>query len=238
MPEANAKPEHRHPAIGPSPAPGSPPQPLYGVYPALVVDREDPDGMGRVQVRLPWAHDPEGGEYQAWARLATLMAGNGRGTWFIPEIDDEVLVAFEAGDPARPFVVGALWNGRDLPPEKDVDKKVIRSRNGLQITLDDAKGAEKLVLETPEGNQVVLDDGGDEVQVQDRHGNLIRLHAGGVTITSAASVRLQASNVDVQAGMVTIDAGMARFSGVVQCSTLIANAVVSSSYTPGAGNIW
>ena len=67
--------------------------------------------------RLPWSPDPDSGFYEAWARQATLMAGNDRGTWFIPEVDDELLVVFEAGDPSRPYVIGALWNGRDAPPE-------------------------------------------------------------------------------------------------------------------------
>src|SRR5204863_851322 len=85
----------------------------YGVYPALVSDIKDPDGQGRVKVTLPWSPDPSGAEYAAWARLATLMGGNKRGSWFIPDVDDEVLVCFEAGDPRRPYVVGALWHGKD-----------------------------------------------------------------------------------------------------------------------------
>src|SRR5262245_44552596 len=89
----------------------------YGVYPALVSDIKDPDGLGRVKIKLPWAPDTGSGVYELWARMATMMAGNGRGSWFIPDVDDEVLVAFEAGDPRRPYVVGTLWNGTDTPPE-------------------------------------------------------------------------------------------------------------------------
>ena len=90
----------------------------YGVYPALVVDIADPDGQGRVKVTLPWSPDAGGSRYEAWARLATLMAGNNRGSWFIPDVDDEVLVAFEGGDPRRPYVVGGLWNGRTGRPSR------------------------------------------------------------------------------------------------------------------------
>src|SRR5262245_61778369 len=89
----------------------------YGVYPAQVTDIKDPDSMGRVKVKLPWSPDTGSESYEVWARIATLMAGNNRGTWFIPDAEDEVLVAFEAGNPARPYVVGALWNGQDSPPE-------------------------------------------------------------------------------------------------------------------------
>src|SRR2546423_5340544 len=114
----------------------------FGIYPALVSDIKDPDGQGRVKVTLPWSPDTASGQYEAWARLAVLMAGNHRGTWFIPDVDDEVLIAFEAGNPVRPYVVGALWNGRDAgPTSMDANGrntiKLVRSRNGVQITLDD-----------------------------------------------------------------------------------------------------
>ncbi len=74
----------------------------YGVYPALVTDIKDPDGQGRVKVALPWSPDGDGASYAAWARLATLMAGNGRGSWFIPDVDDEVLVGLRGRRPAAP----------------------------------------------------------------------------------------------------------------------------------------
>ena len=75
----------------PGASPSLPERPrLYGVYPALVTDVQDPDAQGRVQVRLPFVEESDGGSALAWARLATLMAGAGRGSWFIPEVDDEV----------------------------------------------------------------------------------------------------------------------------------------------------
>ncbi len=91
---------------------------FYGVYPALVSDVVDPNNQGRVKVRLHWSPDAGGSNYEVWARLATMMGGNNRGSWFIPDKDDEVLVAFEGGNPRRPYVVGALWNGKDDPPER------------------------------------------------------------------------------------------------------------------------
>ena len=215
----------------------------FGVYPALVSDVKDPDGQGRVKVKLPWAPDAQGGVYETWARLATLMGGANRGSWFIPDVADEVLVAFEGGDPRLPFVVGGLWNGTDDPPESmdgagRNDKKVLRSRNGVKVTLDDTSGQEKLILETPGGQKVTLKDGPGAVEVVDSNGNSIKLEASGITVTSSAVVTVQASQVKVSAGMLTVDAGMSKFSGVVKADTVITNAVVSSSYTPGAGNIW
>ncbi|HYV24494.1 MAG TPA: phage baseplate assembly protein V, partial [Pyrinomonadaceae bacterium] len=81
----------------------------YGAFPALVTDIKDPDGQGRVKISLPWSADTAGAKYEYWARLATLMGGNNRGSWFIPDVNDEVLVVFEGGDPRRPYVIGALW---------------------------------------------------------------------------------------------------------------------------------
>jgi uncharacterized protein involved in type VI secretion and phage assembly len=215
----------------------------YGVFPALVTDIKDPDGQGRVKITLPWSPDSGGGRYQAWARLATLFGGNNRGSWFVPDVDDEVLVAFEQGDARRPYVLGGLWNGRDRAPESmdgagNNYKKVLRSRNGVKITLDDQDGQEKLVLETPGGQKVTLKDGPGAVTVEDSNGNSVKLETSGITVTAAAKVTVNASQVAISAGMVTVDAGMSKFSGVVQADTVISNSVISASYTPGAGNIW
>ncbi len=224
------------------PIPG-PTFPFFGVYPAVVYDIVDPAELGRVKVRLPWAIDPDEGEFTAWARIATLMAGAGQGTWFIPEQGDEVLVAFEAGNPRRPYVVGALWNGVDAPPEEmDAggrnDVRVIKSRSGVEIRFEDQAGTEKLELSTPGGQKVTLEDGAQKITLEDANGNTVALSSTGIKITANAKVEVSASQVDITAGMLTVDAGMSRFSGVVQCDTLISNSVVSASYTPGAGNIW
>lgn len=215
----------------------------YGVFPALVTDIKDPDGQGRVKISLPWSPDTNGSRYEAWARLATMMGGNNRGSWFVPDVNDEVLVAFEAGNPSRPYVVGCLWNGSDKPPESmdgggKNNKKVLRSRNGVKITLDDKDGQENMILETPGGQKITLKDGPGAVEIVDSNGNSIKLETSGITITASAKVTINASQVAVSAGMVTVDAGMSKFSGVVQCDTLISNSVISASYTPGAGNIW
>lgn len=215
----------------------------YGVLAALVTDIKDPDNQGRVKVTLPWSPDAKGERYEAWARLATMMGGNNRGSWFIPDVDDEVLVAFEHGDPRRPYVLGGLWNGRDASPES-MDgsgrnfRKVLRSRNGVKVTLDDEDGQEKLILETPGGQKVTLKDGPGAVDIEDSNGNSVKLETAGITVTASAKVTINASQVAISAGMVTVDAGMSRFSGVVQADTVISNSVVSASYTPGAGNIW
>jgi uncharacterized protein involved in type VI secretion and phage assembly len=216
---------------------------LYGAYPATVTDIKDPDSQGRVKVRLPWSPDNEGGGYDVWARLATVMAGANRGTWFIPDVGDEVLVVFEGGDARRPYVVGSLWNGKDAPPEQmdgagNNYKKSITSRRDIRITLDDTEGGETLTLKTPMGQTIEMKDGGITIEIKDASGNSVKLEPSGITVTAAAQVKVQCATMEVSAGMVTVNAGMSKFSGVVQCDTLISNAVISASYTPGAGNIW
>lgn len=222
---------------------GVPPARWFGVYPAVVDNIVDPDGQGRVRVTLPWSPDTSGAPYQVWARLATMMGGNNRGSWFIPDAGDEVLVGFEGGDPRRPYVVGGLWNGSDEPPATmdgagRNNKKVLRSRNGVQVTLDDTSGQEQLILVTPGGQTITLADGPGSILIQDSNGNSARMDSSGITVTSSGSVTVNAASVTVSAASVSVNAGISTFSGVVQADTVITNSVVSASYTPGAGNVW
>jgi uncharacterized protein involved in type VI secretion and phage assembly len=214
----------------------------YGAYPALVTDVKDPDAQGRVKITLPWAPDLRQGRYEVWARLATMMAGNDRGTWFIPDVNDEVLVVFQGGDPRLPFVIGAMWNGKDAPPEAmdgagENNRKVIRSR-GVKITLDDTKGSGRFIVETIGGQRLTLRDDGQAVIVEDAGGDSIRLQAGSIQIKAAGRVSIECSAAHISAGELTVDAGLAKFSGLVKADTIVANSVVSQTYTNGAGNIW
>jgi uncharacterized protein involved in type VI secretion and phage assembly len=207
-----------------------------GVHPGKVSSVKDEAKQGRVQVELMTV--PGGNEtFRVWARLATFMAGKGRGSFFIPEVGDEVLVAFQGGDVRHPFVVGALWNGQDAPPEQmdgggKNDLRVLETRSGHRLEFDD--GAQpKITLTTPTGCKLVLDDaGGGKITVGHPSGSYIELDAGGgVTIHAMATMTFSASTVEVQAPM-------SNFNGVTQHQTMIASAVVGSTYTPGAGNIW
>lgn len=214
----------------------------YGCFPALVTDIRDPDEQGRVKVSLPWSPDGKSAGYEAWARVATLFAGNNRGSWFVPDVGDEVLIIFEAGNTRNPCVIGAVWNGKDAPPET-MDgagrntKKVMRSRNGVKLTFDDQDGQEKLVLETPGGCSVTLQDGPGSIEVKDSNGNSVKLESSGITINASAKVTVSASQVEVSAGMLSVSAGMSKFSGILQADTVITNSIIAASYTPAAGNI-
>ena len=220
----------------------------FGVYPAIVTDNQDPEGIGRVRVRLPWAPDAGGGgltksgHHEAWARLATLTAGRNRGSWFLPDLDDEVLVAFEAGHPARPLVVGALWNGQDTPPataDSSNTVKLLRTRGGSELQFDDTTGAETVHVRTAAGQSIELaTGGGGAVRVSDGHGNSVTLQASGVTVASSAPVRVQGSTITLDAASVNVKSAILKCDGVIQGTTLIVGHVVASSYTPGAGNIW
>lgn len=153
----------------------------YGVLRGVVVGVEDPAGEGRVRVRIP----DLGGENELHpAPVATLMTGPNRGTWFMPEVDDEVLIAFLRGDVDHPYVIGYLWNGDQRPPETDVHKRVIKSVNANIITLHDNPGS-------PAG------DGGS-IEIQDASGNVIRLENGGITIRAlTGGINIEALSVQI-----------------------------------------
>lgn len=139
------------------------------------------------------------------------------------------------------YVIGGLWSSTNSPPETmdtNNDKKLLRSRSGVKITLNDQSGQESFLVETPGGQKVTLKDGPGLIEITDSNGNAVRLAAAGITVNASAKVTINASVVEVNSGMINVNAGMSKFSGVVQCDTLISNSVVSASYTPGAGNIF
>jgi uncharacterized protein involved in type VI secretion and phage assembly len=146
-----------------------------GVALAIVVDNKDDSGSGRVRVRLA----SQSGE-TLWAPVVTPMSGAGRGVYFIPEVGDEVLVAFEQADARRPYVIGSLWTTRDRPPVTNADGqndvRLIRTRKGHVLTFDDgARGRVELALN--DGKHLSIDD--DGIRLDDGKGN-------GLTIQSAA----------------------------------------------------
>ena len=212
----------------------------YGAYPAIVTDNNDPDNQGRVKIVLPWAPDAATGRYETWARLATLMTGNGSGTFFVPNKDDEVLVVFQGGDPSFPFVIGSLWNGKDTPPVSIAghnDVRMIRSPGGITVTLDDRKGQEVFTVELPGHRKLVLSNGGGSFLVKDDLGNSLQMTSQGVKITAAAKFEVVCSKAVITAGDVTVNASAATFAGKVKADTVQANSIDAASYTPGAGNI-
>ena len=206
----------------------------WGVYPAIVTDVVDPERLGRIQVSLPWLGS--GDEARAWATLLTPYADDDQGFEALPSVDTQVVVAFEAGDLRRPYIVGSCWNGKEALPEAAAapnNKRLIKSRAGSLLEFDDTDGAVKVTLSLKSGHKLVLDDGAQQVTLS---------HSNGCTITMdpAGNVKINANvNVDVTASVLNVHAPVANFDGVINCQTMVASVgVVSPMYTPGAGNIW
>jgi uncharacterized protein involved in type VI secretion and phage assembly len=172
-----------------------------GVAMAIVTNNQDPDGLGRVKVQLPWLDDRVESD---WARVVTPMAGAGRGLYWLPEVNDEVLVAFEHGRPDSLYVLGGLWNGKDKPPESNQDGKndvrAITSRSGHVIRLTDTKDDERIeIIDKTGKNNTITISGDADITVQSANGKL-SLSGKGVEITSQAAVKIQAEqSMDLQA---------------------------------------
>ena len=209
---------------------------LHGVYTGSVIDNHDPQQLARVRVRVSAVAETRRG---VWARLATMMAGADRGTLFIPEVGDEVIVAFESGDVRKPCVLGALWNAKARPPANGaVDVKTIRLSNKVTVRMVDNASTNSLMFETPSGQRIVLEENPPLVRIEDANGNSIRLTPSAIEMVAPVAIKLTSSVIELNASSVNVQTAMANVDGVVQCDTLITNAVVASSYTPGAGNIW
>lgn len=185
---------------------------LAGVYVATVRDNEDPEGMGRVRLEYPWR---ETTNESHWSRIAVPMAGDDRGTYFLPEVGDEVLVAFENGDVDYPYVLGALWNGADAPPADNTDGnndvRRITSRSGHQLTFNDDTNGGTVVIETAAGHTIELDDssGSETITIEDTGGNAIAFDGtrGSLSISGATQLSVDAPMIEISStGNLTIDA--------------------------------
>lgn len=169
-----------------------------GVAVALVRENQDNSGQARVRVSYPWHSQPRESH---WARIAVPMAGKERGSYFLPEVGDEVLVAFERGDLRFPYVVGCLWNGQDKAPETNQDgkndRRVIKTRKGHKLTFDDGTQG-KVQLELNDGKRLTIDDQG--IQLDDGNGNKLSIQSSGgsITIEAATQLTLKAPQISLQ----------------------------------------
>lgn len=187
----------------------------YGVVVGVVTNNQDPDGMHRVKVKFPWL---DSGHESHWARVATPMAGNERGAYFLPEPDDEVLLAFEHGSLEHPYVIGALWNGKDKAPENNGDghndMRSITSRSGHVIRLCDSNGDERIeVIDKTGNNRMVIRSSGNTISIEAQSDisiksstGKVKIEAVGVEIKSSTDVKIDAqTSIDASAtGQVNI----------------------------------
>ena len=170
---------------------------LNGVVVGIVINnKDDPEKLGRVKVKIPRLS----GEESNWARVVSFMAGNERGAFFLPEVDDEVLVAFEYGDINTPYIIGALWNGKDEPPIKNDDGenniRMIKSRSGHIIKLDDTSGEEKIeIIDAKEKNSIVIDMKNDKISI--KSGKDIEISA------PSGKVKIDAKDIEVKSSLST-----------------------------------
>lgn len=218
----------------PTPADGSAAGYL-GLYPAFVTDLVDPERLGRIEVRFPFLGDDGDRDVRAWATLCTPYADSDSGLEILPDKGSQVMVMFEAGNLRRPYIVGAVWNGRRHPPqtpEAANNIRLLRTRAESRLEFDDTDSGPKVKVSTRSGHSVVLDDGAQEITITHATGCTVKLTTTSVEVT--ANVELK-----VTAPMVEVNAPISTFSGLVKCSTLIADtSVVSPAYTPGVGNLW
>jgi uncharacterized protein involved in type VI secretion and phage assembly len=174
--------------------PLTPDKKVYGVASATVINNFDSTGQARVQLTLPWLPG-----FQPWARLATLMAGMARGTFFVPMVGDEVLVAFNHGDVREPYVIGAMWNTLDRPPALSptdaITKRIVRSPLGHQLTFDDA--LQQVTLESNLLSTVTLSAEKAEISTPTARVTVGKL--GDVTISAKTKLTLDAPIIEISA---------------------------------------
>ena len=177
---------------------------IAGVRVGIVRDNEDPEQLGRVKLEFPWRG---AADESYWARIATDMAGDGYGTFYLPEDDDEVLVGFENGDIHSPIVIGSLWNGNHKPPSGNADGnndiRAVVTRSGHRIEFDDNDSAGKVSIETNSGHTILLDDeqGKESVKIEDKSGNLVAMDSvkNSIEISAKQELTLAAPTIELSA---------------------------------------
>lgn len=178
--------------------------PIQGLHAGVVTKLEgDPDGEERIQVRIPIIHKDDEG---AWCRLGTLDAGKERGTFFRPEIGDEVVVGFLDNDPRHGVVLGMLHSSKFPSPEPAKDdnhKKGYQSREKMKLVFDDEKKV--VTLETPAGNRIVVSEDEKMIHLEDQNGNKLTLDKDGVKIESVKDIVLKAPTGDVKADAMNVE---------------------------------
>jgi uncharacterized protein involved in type VI secretion and phage assembly len=167
---------------------------IHGVAAGVVTNNKDEKKLGRIKLKFPWLSENNETD---WVRIATFMAGGERGSFFLPEVGDEVLVAFEQGDINHPYVIGALWNDKAKPPETNADGKnnirLIKSRSGHIIRLDDTGGNEKIeIVDKSSNNKVIIDTKNNKISIISSKDIEISAPSGKVSI-AANEIEIQST---------------------------------------------
>lgn len=181
---------------------------IEGLVIGIVTDNNDPDNLGRVKVKFPTLSDQE----SHWARVVSAGAGKDRGIEFLPEVNDEVLVGFEAGDMRAAYVIGGLWNGKDGLPKKTreivkggkVEQRVVKSRSGHVITLDDSDSDPSITIEDKSGNIIKLDSKKNELTIKVKGDGTISAD-GNLTIEAKGKVNIKSQQAMAIEGATGLD---------------------------------
>jgi len=179
---------------------------IKGLHIGIVTQlEEDPDGEDRILVKLPIINSDEQG---VWCRVSTLDAGDSRGSFFRPEIEDEVIVGFINEDPNDPVVLGMVHSSSKPAPivaSDDNHEKGFITRSEMKFLFDDDK--KSILIETPGGKVITLDEDADEIRFEDDHSNIITMNADGITIESAGDINITATgDVNIEGMNVAIAA--------------------------------
>lgn len=190
-------------------------RPMYGVAVGKVADIRDPMGIGRIKVVFPWLAEDDVDTvvidendrraHSYWARVASLMAGGKRGAYFIPDVGEEVLVAFEHGELDRPVVIGVLWNHDDVPPvqmdeEGKNNVRGIYTRTKHKIELNDSDDkAQILIVDSTGKNQILIDTANRRLEIA-MDGDITIKATGSIEIAADKDVKISAkNNVEIKA---------------------------------------
>jgi uncharacterized protein involved in type VI secretion and phage assembly len=171
---------------------------MAGVAPATVTQNNDPEGLARVKLKFHWRSD---GDETDWVRIVTPMGGKERGLMTVPEVGDEVLVAFDRNDVRFPYVLGALWNKEHRPPENNAQKKndvrLIKTRKGHILQFDDGEKGE-ILIKLNDGKKIIIDDAG--IKIDDKS-NKIELDtiSGSVLIEAKMKLSIKAPSISIEA---------------------------------------
>lgn len=233
-------------------------QRIYGVWPALVTNNNDPDNQGRVKVKYAFMPQNSGADLESdWARIASPMAGSSRGFMALPEVNDEVLVAFGGGNPANPYIIGVLWNGRDAPPLTSsnavasgaVKQRIFKTRAGHKVLFDDSTDAAKIrvddnngqfieIVSKPDGSRKITISGEKDMDILckgnlkiEAKGTLNMTSTGAMTIKSNAAATFEAASsmtIKSNASM-TVSANASLSMSANASAELKANAALSLS---------
>ncbi|PKM76306.1 MAG: phage tail protein [Firmicutes bacterium HGW-Firmicutes-15] len=190
-------------------------QKIYGVAVGVVTNINDPEKIGRVKVKFLLRESEQESD---WIRIASPMAGPERGFYFLPEVNDEVLLAFHQGNVEEPFIIGALWNSQDKPPEANpyadgkVNVRKIKTSGGNEIIFTDEKSKEKVEIHTPKGKKILFDDENKKIELKDDNGkNTVTIDTSSNSITiqadSKVTIKVKSCNIEVDgSGGISINA--------------------------------